>query len=115
MNKFLAQNLTLPDGTQLPFGLKNTTLLQGGKITIGSILAVLIKFIFPLAGVGLLIVIISAGFTLLTSAGDAKKMEKGKQTLTQGVIGFIVIFLAYWIVQAVGIIFGVTEIQQTFK
>ncbi len=109
MHHALAQVLKLPGTTSIEGPLKI------GDNKLGSILSVVFQYVLPLAGVGLLIMIISAGFTLLTSSGDTKKMEKGKQTLTQGVVGFVVIFLAYWIVQAVGIIFGVTEIQQTFK
>jgi len=72
-------------------------------------------FIFAIAGVGLLLMIVSAGFSLMTSAGDAKKMESGKQRLTYAIVGFIVIFCAYWITQLFGMMFGVEPIQQLFS
>lgn len=110
MHNILAQSLTLPGSTTVIEGP-----LKAGSNTLGDILGNVFKFALPVAGIGLLIMIISAGFTLLTSAGDAKKMEKGKQTLTYAVAGFIVIFAAYWITQLAGIIFGIEAIGEIFK
>ena len=59
--------------------------------------------------------LLAAGFTLLTSAGDAKKMEQGKSRLTNALIGFLIIFTAYWFTQIMGKIFGIVEIQTIFK
>lgn len=106
----LAQKLTLPGETTSYVGP-----LGDKTITLGGLLSNALSFIFPIAGIILLIMILSAGFTLLTSAGDAKKMEKGKQTLTYGVVGFVIIFVAYWLTQLVGIIFGVGAITTIFK
>lgn len=70
--------------------------------------------VFGFAGFGLLLMLLSAGFNFLTSAGDPKKLEAGKQRLTNAIIGFLVIFVAYWAVQMAGVIFGIKEIQDTF-
>jgi hypothetical protein len=105
----LAQNLTLPGGTiQGPEGL------SAGS-TIGSILNKTIPFIIAFAGIGLLVVIIGGGFTLLTSAGDTKKMDAGKQQITNGIIGFVIILVAYWLVQIAGYVLGIGTIGEIFK
>lgn len=108
MIKIFAQSLSI-DGIPEP--------IQGPAkfANIGAILDAMMPLIFGFAGFGLLLMIISAGFTLLTSAGDAKKLESGKQRLTYAIVGFLVIFVAYWVVQLVGKIFGVAEIQSVFK
>ncbi len=111
----LAQNLKLPGGEDTISGPLQQGQFLGNKITLGSILGSLMQYLLPIAGVGLLVVILISGFTLLTSAGDTKKMEKGKQTLTYGIVGFIIIFLAYWITQLLGIMFGVQAITEVFK
>ncbi len=108
----LAQ-LTIPGSTEpipYPTGFKftNVSSIISGPTGI-------IQYIFVLAGIGLLIVILSAGFTLLTSAGDAKAMEKGKKGLTNGIVGFVIIFVAYWLVQIAGIVFGIDKITDVFK
>lgn len=59
--------------------------------------------------------LLSAGFNFLTSAGDPKKLEMGKQRLTYAIVGFLVIFVAYWGVQLAGKIFGIAEIESVFK
>jgi len=108
MNGLLAQNLTLPDGTTITSPATTVT-------SLGGLISTILKFALPISGIALLIMIISAGFTLLTSAGDAKSTEKGKQTLTYAIVGFIVIFAAYWITQIAGIVFGIQSIQDIFK
>jgi hypothetical protein len=110
--KQLAQQLTLP-GTNGPVTVDGVDNFQFD--TVGSVINKAVPFVFAIAGVGLLIMIIFAGFTLLTSAGDAKKSEKGKQQLTYSIVGFIVIFVAYWIVQLFGVIFGIDSITTIFR
>jgi hypothetical protein len=89
---------------------------QGNQYgTIGYILSTAVPLILAFAGLGLLLMLISAGYTFLTSAGDAKKMEQGKQRLTNALVGFIIVFAAYWIVQLTGTIFGLESITSVFK
>jgi len=107
MNQIFAQTLTIKDAGSV----KGPTSFAN----IGAILDTMMPLIFGFAGFGLLLMIISAGFTLLTSAGDAKQLESGKQRLTYAIVGFLVIFVAYWVVQLAGKIFGVAEIQSVFK
>jgi hypothetical protein len=112
MHKLLAQNLTLPDGTSIKGPLS-----IGGSAnpSIGGILNTAIPLLFAFAGLGLLLMLIFAGYTFLTSAGDAKKMEQGKQRLTNAIVGFFIVFAAYWIVQLTGTIFGLESITTVFK
>lgn len=88
-------------------------IFQGGNI--GDILSKAIPLVLAFAGLGLLLMLISAGYTFLTSAGDAKKMEQGKQQLTNAIVGFFIVFAAYWIVQLTGTIFGLESITSVFK
>jgi|WetSurMetagenome_2_1015567.scaffolds.fasta_scaffold1302212_2 hypothetical protein len=107
----LAQTLTLPGQTidgPIVFGTFKTN-------TLGAIIDRAVPFIIAFAGIGLLIVIIGGGFTLLTSAGDTKKMDAGKQQITNGVIGFVIILVAYWLVQIAGYVLGIGKIGEIFK
>lgn len=110
--KTLAQNLTLPSEPGSP----TTTITGpvGWAADLGDVLERALPFIFGFAGFGLLIMIILGGFSLLTSAGDAKKLEKGRAQVTMALMGFIVIFASYWIVQAIGAMLGFTELQSIF-
>jgi len=115
MNHLLAQALTLPGGTSSDPNVVKGVLPPLEFRDVGHLVGRLYYFALPLMGIGLLIVILISGFMLLTSAGDAKKMEKGKQTLTYGVVGFLIVFLAYWITQLLGFIFGFESIGEIFK
>ena len=83
--------------------------------TIGDIVSRAIPLVFAFAGLGLLLMLLSAGYTFLTSAGDAKQMEKGKQQLTFAVVGFLIVFAAFWVVQLTGTIFGLESMTAIFK
>jgi hypothetical protein len=112
MTTVLAQNLTLPGGGSVkgPLNIPGA----GSNPTIGGILSNALPIVIGLAGLGLLLMLILGGYTFLTSAGDAKKMEEGKQRLTFAVVGFLIVFGAYWVVQILGIMFG-TSITSGFK
>ena len=107
MTHLLAQKLGLPGGGSAQGPL-------AGSPSIGGILSTAIPLVIGFAGLGLLLMLISAGYTFLTSAGDAKKMESGKERLTYAIVGFIIVFGAYWLVQILGIMFG-TSITSGFK
>ena len=72
----------------------------------------LINIIFnnalTIAGVILLALLIFGGITLILSAGsgDAKKAEQGQKTVTSALIGFLVVLLAYFIIQIIEVITG---------
>ncbi len=75
----------------------------------------LIMFFFFISGLALLIYLLFGGFTLLTSGGNPDKVEAGKKTITNAVIGFIIIFTAYWIVQIVGLVLGLESVSEIFS
>jgi hypothetical protein len=114
MTQYLAQNLTLPwgDGKTTIQGFST---LNPALTSVGGIIGRAIPLIFIFAGVGLLGMLVFAGYDFLTSAGDAKKLEAGKQRITNALIGFVLIFAAYWVVQIAGKIFGLSEIESVFK
>ncbi len=81
---------------------------------IGGVITAAMPYVVAFAGFGMLVMIIAAGFTLLTSAGDAKKMEQGKQQLTMAIVGFLLVVGSVLIVKALGIILGIQEVQNIF-
>ena len=61
----------------------------------------IINAIIGVIGIGAVIVIIIGGVTYMTSSGDAGKVKKAKDTILYGVIGLIVVALAFAIVNFV--------------
>lgn len=68
---------------------------------LASIVNNAIPMLFGIAGIILLAYILWGGFDFLTSMGDPKKAEAGKNKITAAIIGFLIIFVSFWIVQLV--------------
>ena len=70
---------------------------------IGVIVSLLLKLVFVISGVIILFYFILGGIGMISSAGnnDPKAAEQAKQTMTSAVTGFVVVFMAYWIVKLI--------------
>ena len=88
--------------SQVPIATTFGSPFGSGK-TIGDLVSVGLGIAFVVAGIVLLVSFIIAGISLISGAGQGspEKLEKGKQALTSTVIGFVVVFTAYWIVKLI--------------
>lgn len=79
---------------------------------VGSLVSLILNIAFVVAGVSLLVFFIVAGIGMISSAGqnNPEKLEKSKQAVTSALIGFIVVFTAYWIVKLIGEVTGFKKI-----
>jgi len=84
-------------------------------LKLGEIVSGLLPYLFAGAGLFLLLYLIFGGFQLMTSGGDPKKMQEAKGKLTNALVGFIIVFVAYWLVQIVGTILGIEAITNIFR
>lgn len=71
------------------------------------IVARIIQVVLGLLGIIFLIIIITAGYKWMTAAGNEEKVREAKDQLIRGVIGLIIILVAYSIT-----IFVVDEIRK---
>jgi len=74
---------------------------------IGDIVSRLLIYIFPLAGIATFIYLLIGGFGYLTAAGNEEAAKKAQGQITNALIGFLIIFLSYWIVRILEIILGI--------
>lgn len=58
----------------------------------------ILNVVIGLLGIVAVVVIIIGGITYMTSSGDAGKVKKAKDTILYGVIGLVVVALAFAIV-----------------
>jgi len=75
--------------------------------TPAGIINAILKYVFVLTGLILFGMLIMGGFQMLASGGNPKAAEAGKARLTSAILGFLIVFAAYWITQIVSIIFGI--------
>lgn len=71
--------------------------------TFGSLVTVLVRNVFVIASVLLFVLLILGGVKFIVSSGggDEQGVGKGKNAITTAVIGFLLIFMAYWFVQII--------------
>lgn len=67
----------------------------------------LLPYIYVFAGLILLVMLIMGGLGLMTAAGNADKMKAGYGKITNALIGFLIIFVSYFVVQLVELILGI--------
>lgn len=92
----LSDKLILKDGTPVKEVFNSTD----------DMVNLIVKVVFVGAGLVLFFMIIMAGFAMI--GGDSKDKDKAKTTMTSAVIGFIVMFAAYWIMQIMQLLTGVS-------
>ncbi len=81
---------------------------------LGEVLSRFLLYFFPFAGLTMLLYLLYGGYQYMLSKGDPKAAEAAKSKITHAIMGFGIIFVSYWIVQAVGVILGITAITSTF-
>ncbi len=69
-----------------------------GRCSLNQILQVFVNItilILAISGSVILLMFVYGGYLWVTSRGDSKRIEKGKDTITQSVVGFAIILMAY--------------------
>lgn len=83
----------------------------GGKpafTDIGAFVSSILPNIYVIAGIIVFIIFIIAGLMYIFNAGkgDAKAAETSQKALTAAIIGLVLIFASFWIIQIVEIVAG---------
>ena len=90
----------------------DTFLGEGNKLadpgSVGTYVSAIISGAISVAGVILLFLLIVGGIGIISGSGSSnpEKVEKGKKAATSALIGFVVVFAAYWIVKLIETITG---------
>jgi hypothetical protein len=74
---------------------------------VGSVIGQILPYVYTIAGLALLIMLIAGGVTLMTAAGSPDKAKEGYGKITGALIGFVIIFISYFVVQLIETVLGV--------
>ncbi|MBI3620003.1 hypothetical protein HY214_02565 [Candidatus Roizmanbacteria bacterium] len=98
MKPYLAQDLTINGQT--------VTGPLVGIMTVGQLVNRIITFLFPLASLILLVVLLWGGYDYMTSQGSPDKIKAAQAKITSGIIGFILLTVSYLAVKVIAFVFG---------
>lgn len=92
-------SITLPGYANTGFKFQNSG--------VADIFNVILPYIYVLAGIILLFLLIAGGIGLMTAAGNPDKIKSSQGKITSALIGFLIIFISYFVVQLVELMLGV--------
>lgn len=78
--------------------------------TPADIINTVLPFVFVIAGLTLFVMFFFGGFTIFVSAGNPEKIKQGQQMIVNALIGFAIIFAAYWIIELLQYSLGFTAL-----
>jgi hypothetical protein len=94
--------------------IQNEAGLSGVGTNLGGIISDNLKYVFGIAGLLLLIYMISGGIQLMFSRGDPKAVQAAQGKITNALIGFLVVVFAYAISDLLGQVFDIDQLNQIF-
>ena len=96
-------------GDCLTLGAGSTSTVRDTYGTPAALINILVKNLFMAAGVILFMTILYAGYKFI--AQGTKGKDEAKSIITAAVVGMIVMFVTYWLVQIIEILTGVIIFQ----
>lgn len=82
-------------------------LFKGGASQVNPIVSEITKYLFVLAGLLLLFYLIYGGFHMIVASHDEKALVEAKGKITNALVGFLILFLSFWIMQIMQYVLGV--------
>lgn len=83
--------------------------------TLGDIISTILPYIFTISGILVLLYFLVGGFSLMFASGDPKKVQGAWAKITNALIGFVIIILAYFLVSLIGRILNIPKIMNIFS
>jgi hypothetical protein len=98
------------------FNLGDKLLFQGAtaKSTYtgpGTLINNILPNVYIAGGLIIFFMILLGGFTIIANAGNQDKIAQGTKTITSAIIGLLVLFGSYWIIQLIQVVTGVSILK----
>lgn len=74
---------------------------------LGEVISEVLKYAYVFAGIALLVMLVAGGISLMTAAENPDKAKEGYDKITGALIGFLIIFVSYFLVQIIEVMLGV--------
>ncbi|MFH1561363.1 MAG: hypothetical protein ABID04_02155 [Patescibacteria group bacterium] len=76
----------------------------GARPTVGAIVSVGLKYVMVAGGLMMFAYLVYGGITLMLSRGDPNGVSSGMNKVLYAIVGFLIIFSSYWLIQVVEIV-----------
>ncbi len=80
---------------------------QLGNLTIGGIVSGLIRFVLVVAALVFFFILVIGGIRWIASGGDKAQTEAARNQITAALVGLVIVFAAWAIVQLINTFFGI--------
>lgn len=95
-----------------PTNLGDCLLFQGSSATseysgAGNLINNILPNVYIAGGLIIFFMIVFGGFTIISNAGNPDKIKDGTKTITSAIMGLLVLFASYWIIQIIQVVTGV--------
>lgn len=77
----------------------------------GSLVNNILPNVYIAGGIVIFFMILFGGFTIIANAGNKDKIADGSKTITSAIIGLLVLFGSYWIIQIIQTVTGVNILR----
>lgn len=84
-----------------------------GTLSIGGIVSGLIRLILVIAALVFFFILVVGGITWIASGGDKAKTEEARNRITAALVGLVIVFAAWAIVQLINVFFGINIFSLT--
>lgn len=78
-----------------------------GDLSIGGIVSGFIRLILVVAALVFFFILVIGGISWITSGGDKAKTEESRNRITAALVGLVIVFAAWAIVQLINVFFGI--------
>jgi len=86
---------------------------QLGNLTIGGIISGAIRFVLVIAALVFFFILVIGGIKWIASGGDKAQTESARNQITAALVGLVIVFAAWAIVQLINTFFGVNIFELT--
>ena len=99
-----------------PTDLGDCLKFQGASATstysgAGSLINNVLPNVYIAGGIVIFFMILFGGFTIIANAGNPDKIKDGTKTITSAIMGLLVLFGSYWIIQIIQVVTGVNILK----
>ncbi len=77
-----------------------------GTITSGSMISTAVNIIYIIASITFFFILLFGGIKWITSSGDEKKLAAARTSITHGLIGLTIVFIAWALMRLISTVFG---------